>query len=54
MFQCRYMIDILGMGLDGRYALTGALACGDLRDDCGDFSLGGWRFWDCAEFGISC
>ena len=42
-----------GMGSDGRYALTGDLVCGDLRDDCGDFFLGGWRFWDCVEFGIS-
>ena len=42
------------MGSDGRYALTGAMVCGDLRDDSGDFSLGRWMFWDCVEFGISC
>ena len=39
-----------GWGRMGIYALTGALVCGDLRDNCGDFSLGGWRFWDCVEF----
>ena len=42
------------MGSDGYYALTGALVCGDLRDDCRGFSLGGWRFWDRVESGISC
>ena len=47
-FSCSW--HLLGMGSDGRYALV----CGDLKDDCGDFSLGGWKFWDCVEFGISC
>ena len=34
-FSCSWLL--LGMGSDGRYALTGALVCGDLRNDCGDF-----------------
>ena len=29
------------MGSDGRYALTGALICGDLRDDGGTFHCAG-------------
>ena len=35
LHSCSWLL--LGMGSDGRYALTGALVCGDLRNDCGDF-----------------
>ena len=38
-FSCSWLL--LGMGSNGRYALTGALVCGDLRDDCGDFPWAG-------------